>query len=100
MTVAIVDIGTLIVCSPDICGNRPRIARTRMTVGRIATLWQQGLNAEQIQDEYPHLKLEQIYAALAYYHANKAEIDASLAKDLMDYENYRKVFSQKQEVDA
>ena len=46
------------------------------------------------------MKLEQIYAALAYYHANKAEIDASLAKDLMDYENYRKVFSQKQEVDA
>jgi uncharacterized protein (DUF433 family) len=100
MTLTIVDIGTLIVCSPDICGNRPRIARTRMTVGRISTLWQQGLNAEQIQDEYPHLKLEQIYAALAYYHANKAEIDASLAKDLMDYENYRKVFSQKQEVDA
>ena len=100
MTLTIVDIGTLIVCSPDICGNRPRIARTRITVGRIATLWQQGLNAEQIQDEYPHLKLEQIYAALAYYHANKAEIDASLAKDLMDYENYRKDFSQKQEVDA
>lgn len=100
MTATMVDIGTLIVRSPDICGNRPRIAKTRMTVGRIATLWQQGLNAEQIQDEYPHLKLEQIYAALAYYHANKPEIDESLTKDLMDYENYRKVFSQKQEVKA
>jgi uncharacterized protein (DUF433 family) len=67
MTAAIVDIGTLIVRDPDICGNRPRIAGTRITVGRMATLWKQGLNAEQVQDEYPHLKLEQIYAALAYY---------------------------------
>jgi uncharacterized protein (DUF433 family) len=67
MTAAIVDIGTLIVRDPNICGNRPRIAGTRITVGCMATLWKQGLNAEQIQDEYPHLKLEQIYAALAYY---------------------------------
>ncbi len=42
MAATIVDIDALIVHSPDICGNRPRIARTRMTVGRIATLWQQG----------------------------------------------------------
>ncbi|MEE3719822.1 DUF433 domain-containing protein [Tumidithrix elongata RA019] len=33
MTVTIVDIGTPIVRDPDICGNRPRIAGTRMTVG-------------------------------------------------------------------
>lgn len=98
MTATIIDIGTLIVRSPEICGNRPRIAGTRMTVGRIATLWQQGLNAEQIQDEYPHLKLEQIYAALAYYHANKAEIEALLAKDLADYEKYRQMFAHKQGV--
>jgi hypothetical protein len=62
---------------------------------RIA-LWKQGLNAEQIQHEYPHLKLEQIYAALAYYHANKEEIEALSAKDLADYDKYRQLFSQKQ----
>ncbi|MFN4856600.1 MAG: DUF433 domain-containing protein, partial [Pseudanabaena sp.] len=34
MTATIFNIGTLIVCDPDICGNRPRIANTRITVGR------------------------------------------------------------------
>jgi uncharacterized protein (DUF433 family) len=50
MTATVIDIGTLIVRSPDICGNRPRIADTRITVGRIATLWKQGLMPEEIAD--------------------------------------------------
>ena len=51
MTATVIDIGTLIISSPETCGNRPRIAGTRITVGRIATLWKQGLNAEAIQNE-------------------------------------------------
>jgi uncharacterized protein (DUF433 family) len=43
MTATIVDIGTLIVRSPETCGNRPRIAKTRITVGCMAALWKQGL---------------------------------------------------------
>jgi uncharacterized protein (DUF433 family) len=86
MTTNIVDIGTLIVRDPDICGDRPRIAGTRMTVGRVGTLWKQGLDGEQILHEYPHLKLEQIYAALAYYHANREQIDKSLSQDREDYD--------------
>ncbi len=30
---------------------------------------------EEIQAEYPHLSLAQIYAALAYYYEHKAELD-------------------------
>jgi uncharacterized protein (DUF433 family) len=97
MTAIIIDIGTLIVRAPDICGNRPRIAGTRLTVGRIATLWKQGLDAEQIWNEYPHLKLEQIYAALAYYHANKGEIEAILDNDDADYERLMALHYSQQE---
>lgn len=43
---AVIDIGTLITRDVDICGDRPRIAGTRITVGRIATLWKQGLTPE------------------------------------------------------
>jgi uncharacterized protein (DUF433 family) len=96
MTATIVDIGMLIVRSPEMCGDRPRIVGTRITVGQLATLWKQGLSAEQIQYEYPHLKLDQIYAGLAYYHANKEEIEAILAKDIADYEKYQEIYSQKQ----
>src|SRR5580700_604190 len=37
-----------------------------------------GLSAEQLCEEYPHLKPAQVYAALAYYHANKAEVDRQI----------------------
>ena len=61
--------------SPDVCGGRLRIDGTRITVDRIATLYKQGQSAEEIAQTYPHLSLGQVYAALAYYHANRAEIE-------------------------
>lgn len=94
MTATVIDIGTLIISSPETCGNRPRIAGTRITVGRIATLWKQGLNAEAIQNEYPHIQLAKIYAALAYYHANREEIEQLLAQDQIDYQRYSQLYSQ------
>ena len=36
----------------------------------------QGNSPEQIHEEYPHLSLAQIYAALAYYYDNRQEIEA------------------------
>jgi uncharacterized protein (DUF433 family) len=63
----------------DVCGGRVRIDGTRITVHRIATLYRQGLGAEEIAQTYPHLSLSQVYAALAYYHANRREIEFELA---------------------
>jgi uncharacterized protein (DUF433 family) len=37
-----------------------------------------GLNPEELQTELPHLSLAQIYAALAYYHAHRPEMDAEI----------------------
>jgi uncharacterized protein (DUF433 family) len=86
MTAAIVDIGTLIVRDPDICGNRPRIAGTRITVGRVATLWKQGLTPEEIADNWGYLSMAQVYAALTYYHTNREEIEQALQQDREDYD--------------
>jgi len=52
-TSTVIDIATLITRSPDTCGNRPRIAGTRITVGRIATLWKQGVTPEEMVDNWP-----------------------------------------------
>jgi uncharacterized protein (DUF433 family) len=75
------DIGTLIVRSPEIRGGRPLIAGTGVTVRRIASWYQLGLNAEEIAAHIPHLSIGQVYAALAYYHSNREEIDADLAME-------------------
>ena len=50
-----------------------------MTVRRIVFWYKQGLNAEEIADRIGHLSFAEVYAALAYYHANKDEIEADLA---------------------
>lgn len=65
--------------SPDVCGGRIRIEGTRITVHCMAVLYKQGQTPEEIGQTYPHLSLAQIYSALAYYHANRAEIEAELA---------------------
>lgn len=78
-------IGTFIDRSPDTCGNRPRIAGTRVQVQRIAGWYKMGFNAEEIRDRIGHLTLAQVYAALTYYHANKEEIEGYLADEARDY---------------
>jgi uncharacterized protein (DUF433 family) len=75
------DIGTLIVRSPDIRGGRPRVAGSGVTVRRLVGWYRLGLNAEEIAERIGHITVGQVYAALAYYHANRGEIDADLATE-------------------
>ena len=75
------DIGSLIVRTPDVRGGRPRIAGTGVTVLRIVQWYKLGLSPEKIADEFGHLSLAQIYAAMAYYHANRGEIEADIAAE-------------------
>jgi uncharacterized protein (DUF433 family) len=81
MTTATVDIGNLIAQDPEVRGGRPRIANTGVTVQRIVSWYMLGLNPEEIADRIGHLSLAQVHAALAYYYANRAEIEAAMALD-------------------
>lgn len=81
MTAVTVDIGTMITRSPDIRGGRPRIAGTGTTVQRIVVLYQLGLSPDEIVSEFGHLNYAQVFAALAYYHANREEIETAIAED-------------------
>ncbi|MBC7821548.1 MAG: DUF433 domain-containing protein [Planctomycetaceae bacterium] len=80
MTVAI-DIGSLISRDPQIRGGRPCVAGTGVTVQRIATWYKLGLAPEEIVDRIGHLTLAQVHAAIAHYHANRDEIEESMAAD-------------------
>ena len=81
MNTTVTDISTLIVRSPGIRGGRPKIAGKGITVRRIVSWYKLGLTPEEIADEVGHLSLAQVYAALAYYHANRDEIEADLASE-------------------
>ena len=76
-----VDIGTLIVRSPEIRDGRPRIAGTGVTVQRVVAWYKMGLTPEEISARVGHLTLAHVYGALAYYHLNREEIEADIAAD-------------------
>lgn len=80
------DIGSLIVRTPRVLGGRPRIDGTRIAVRTIAILYKQGFSPEEIADQYPQLSLAQVYAALTYYHATQAEIEADIAAEQEAYD--------------
>lgn len=80
------DIGTLIISTPETCGNRPRIAGTRITVQRIAVWYKMGMIPEDIIAEIPHLNLAQVHRSLAYYYANQEQINADIAAEEADYD--------------
>jgi len=87
-------ISTLLVSSPEVCSGRLRIEGTRITVNQIVVLYKQGYNPEEIADQYPHLTLAQVYAALAYYHANREEIEGDLAAEKLEAERLEKEYQQ------
>lgn len=75
---AVTQIGSLIERRAGVHGGRPCLAGTSVSVRRIALLHNAGLIPEEIAREFAHLSLAQIHAALAYYYANREEIDADL----------------------
>ena len=91
------EIGTFIVSTPGVVGGRPRIDGTRVSVNTIAIWYKKGYNAEEIALEIPHLSLAQVYAALAYYHANQAEIEASLKAEEETHDRLMKEHYQRQQ---
>jgi uncharacterized protein (DUF433 family) len=68
----------LIITDPDLRGGRPILAGTGVTVRTIVGYYKLGLTPEETADQM-ELDLALVYAALAYYHLNRAEIEADLA---------------------
>jgi uncharacterized protein (DUF433 family) len=57
------------------------IEETRISLDSIVYTFQRGLSPESIVQSFPLLTLEQVYGAIAFYLANRAEIDAYLAAE-------------------
>jgi uncharacterized protein (DUF433 family) len=75
-------VGEYIAVKPGFCGGKPHIIGHRIKVQHIA-VWHErmGRTPEEIVVTYPSLSLPAVYAALAYYHSHRAEIDADIAAD-------------------
>lgn len=58
------------------------IKNTRISVNFIARCWRSGLGAEEIIAEYPHIPPAGVYAALAYYFANRETLDTEIKVEI------------------
>jgi len=82
----VVEIGSLITRTPGLKGGRPCVAGTGVTVKRIVGWHRMGKDPEEIAAQFGHLNLAQVHAALAWYYANREEIDSDLNIETRDYE--------------
>jgi uncharacterized protein (DUF433 family) len=62
--------------------GRMCVKGTATTVHRIARWWRLGMTADEIADDFPHLSLAGVHAALAYYFANRQQIDAEIDAEI------------------
>jgi len=85
-TETVVEIGSLITRSPGVKGGRACVAGTGVTVKRIVGWHRLGMSPEEIAAQYGHLRLAQVHAALAYYYANREEIEADLVEETAEYD--------------
>ena len=69
--------------------GQARLQGTRFKVDQIARWFRLGQSGEQIAGEHPELSLEQVYAALSYYHGHQQEIDALIAREDEEYARLR-----------
>ncbi|HEV7797152.1 MAG TPA: DUF433 domain-containing protein [Pyrinomonadaceae bacterium] len=91
-------IDTLLTSTPEIRHEQPCISGTGISVHRIAVLHNLGHSTEDIVRKYEHLTPAGVHAALAYYFANKQQIDSEIAADDTEGEKIEKEFLDRQSV--
>ncbi len=63
---------------------------SRVSLASIVRAFQEGLSAEAISREcFPTLSLEQVYGAITFYLANRAEVDRLMQADTAEAERWR-----------
>lgn len=67
--------------TPGTCGGKPRIAGHRIRVQDIVIWTEQVRSADEIVADFPQLSLADVYAALAYYHDHREQIDQDIRED-------------------
>jgi len=74
--------GIHIESKPGVCGGKPCVAGTRIRVWDIH-VWHelQGRSPAEIVADFPALSVADVYAALAYYHDHRDEIEEQARED-------------------
>ncbi|HLH22139.1 MAG TPA: DUF433 domain-containing protein [Chloroflexota bacterium] len=75
--------------TPGVCGGYPVVRGTRTPVRLLVEAFRELGEVEATQAAFPHLTIEQVRGALAYYAAHPARVDA-------DFERHARVLAERQ----
>ena len=67
-----------------VCGGRPILQGTRVSVRHIAQLYKAGDTVEEMVQAHPHLKIAVVYDAISYYLDHQQEIEAEIAANRLE----------------
>lgn len=67
-----------------VCGGRPAIKGTRVSVRHVAELYKAGDTIEEILQAHPHLSAAAIYDAISYYLDHQQEIEQEIAENRLE----------------
>lgn len=70
-------------------GGGLKVGKTRVSLDSVVYAYNRGEDPAKIQYSFDTLSLAEIHAAIAYYLHNKAEVDAYLKQNAIDYEKQR-----------
>lgn len=65
------------------------VEHTRVTLDSVVLAFREGASAEEIAERYPAISLGAVYAAIAFYLQNRAELDAYLERRESEAEQIR-----------
>jgi uncharacterized protein (DUF433 family) len=84
MASQLANLNALLVTRRGYRGGRPCLRGTGMTVHSVAAAYLLGFSAEEICNQNPDLDPSLFYAALAYFLANRQQIEAELEADRIE----------------
>lgn len=73
-----------------------RVGQTQVMLDSVIAAFQQGHSPETIRQQYPSLKLEEVYGAITYYLAHPAEVDAYLRQQQEIWDHWQSLSQQRQ----
>lgn len=70
--------------SPGVCGGRPIVRGTRVSVQAVVGYHKLGLSLDEILAALPHLAPAQVYEALSYYYDHLDEIEQEIRENQLE----------------
>jgi uncharacterized protein (DUF433 family) len=67
-----------------------RVGKTRVTLDTVVAAFHDGATPEEIAQQYPSLRLADVYAVIGYYLEQRAEVEAYLSQQREEAERIRK----------